>query len=364
MASGQDRVQRRARARQRRPAILATPRIGITMGDPAGIGPEIILKALSSARLSSRFRPILFGHPSFFERCIRQLQLPLQLREIGAADTGTTNPHVVPIVPIGEQQTMSAVTTASAAGGQLAAQAIELATKWVLDGELDAITTAPIHKVGLARAGYPFEGHTEFLASLSGAKTFGMMMIGGGLRIMLATIHLAIRELPSRLTRERVVTAIRLTDHALTEWFGIPHGRIGVAGLNPHASDEGRFGDEEARLITPAIEQARRSDINASGPYPADTLFYRARSGAFDATVAIYHDQALIPIKVLAFGRAVNLTVGLPFVRTSVDHGTAYDIAGQGIADPGSMQEALSLAISLTRRSSTHRRRARPQPPQ
>jgi 4-hydroxythreonine-4-phosphate dehydrogenase len=177
-----------------------------------------------------------------------------------------------------------------------------------------------------------------------------MMMVGGGLRIMLATIHMAIRDLPKRLTSQKILTAIRLTDRAMRDWFGQSRAAIGVAGLNPHASDQGRFGDEEARLIAPAIARARRLGIKATGPYPADTLFHRAHRGEFDATVAMYHDQALIPIKLLAFGRAVNLTVGLPFVRTSVDHGTAYDIAGKGIADPGSLMEALELAAKLAKR--------------
>jgi 4-hydroxythreonine-4-phosphate dehydrogenase len=235
----------------------------------------------------------------------------------------------------------------SAAGGRLAARAIERATAWAQAGRIDAITTGPIHKVGLARAGYPFEGHTEFLAALTGGGTVGMMMVGGGLRIMLATIHLAVRDLPRRLTAQKILTAVRLTHRAMREWFGKPRAAIGVSALNPHASDHGRFGDEEARVIAPAIARARRSGIRATGPYPADTLFHRAHQGEFDATVAMYHDQALIPIKLLAFGRAVNLTVGLPFVRTSVDHGTAYDIAGKGVADPGSLLEALELAARL-----------------
>ena len=205
--------------------------------------------------------------------------------------------------------------------------------------------------VGLLRAGYPFEGHTEFLAALADAPNVGMLMVGGGLRIMLATTHVALRELPKRLTTEKVLTAIRLTARVMADWFGRPEAAIGVAGLNPHAGDHGRFGDEEARIIAPAIARARRAGIRASGPWPADTLFHRAHVGEFDATVAIYHDQALIPIKLLAFGQAVNVTAGLPFVRTSVDHGTAYDIAGKGVADPGSLLEALSLATELANRT-------------
>jgi 4-hydroxythreonine-4-phosphate dehydrogenase len=323
------------------------PRIGITMGDPAGIGPEIILKALATSAPFRRCRPILFGHPELFERYIRRLRLPLRLKIIGDSDAWSASPGRLPIVPIEERGALPQAGRLSAAGGRLAARAIEQATAWAQAGRLDAITTGPIHKVGLARAGYSFEGHTEFLAALTGSKTVGMMMVGGGLRIMLATIHVAVRDLPRRLTTQKIVTAIRLTHRAMHEWFGRPDAAIGVSGLNPHASDHGRFGDEEARVIAPAIARARRLGIRATGPYPADTLFHRAHRGEFDATVAMYHDQALIPIKLLAFGHAVNLTVGLPFVRTSVDHGTAYDIAGRGIADPGSLLEALKLAAKL-----------------
>lgn len=334
---------------------IQLPRIGLTMGDPAGIGPEIILKALADPAVFRRCRPILFGYPGLFERLIRTLRLPLRLEIVDRPGTWSASPSrrlpfYLPIVPITGTGIIPAPGRLTATGGRLAAQAIERAAAWAQAGWIDAITTGPIHKVGLARAGYSFEGHTEFLAALTGSEPVGMMMVGGGLRIMLATIHLAIRDLPRRLTPQKILTAIRLTHRAMRHWFGQPDAVIGVAALNPHASDQGRFGKEEARLIAPAIARARRSGIRVTGPYPADTLFHRAHRGEFDATVAMYHDQALIPIKLLAFGRAVNLTVGLPFVRTSVDHGTAYDIAGKGIADPGSLLEALKLAAQLAKR--------------
>lgn len=342
-----------------RPGVTGRPRIGLTMGDPAGIGPEIILKSLAGPAVFRRCRPILFGHPGVFNQYLRRLRLPWRLETVDDPERWSVSPGRLPIVPVFETEedagrpsrAMPKPGRLSAAGGRLAARAIEHASAWAQAGHLDAITTGPIHKVGLARAGYPFEGHTEFLAALTGSGHVGMMMIGGGLRIMLATIHLPIRDLPSRLTPRKILTAIQLTHRAMRDWFGRPDAAIGVAALNPHASDQGRFGDEEARLIAPAIARARRSGIRATGPYPADTLFHRAHRGEFDATVAMYHDQALIPIKLLAFGRAVNLTVGLPFVRTSVDHGTAYDIAGKGIADPGSLREALQLAAMLACKS-------------
>jgi 4-hydroxythreonine-4-phosphate dehydrogenase len=330
------------------------------MGDPAGIGPEIILKALADPAVFRHCRPILFGHPGLFKRLIWALRLPLRLEILDrpgawSASPGRRPPACVPIVPLTTPGALPRPGRLSAAGGRLAAQAIERATAWAQAGQLDAITTGPIHKVGLSRAGYSFDGHTEFLAALTQSEPVGMMLVGGGLRIMLATIHLAIRDLPRRLTPQKILTAIRLTHRAMRYWFGRPNAAIGVAALNPHASDQGRFGDEEARLIAPAIARARRSGIRVTGPFPADTLFHRAHRGEFDATVAMYHDQALIPIKLLAFGRAVNLTVGLPFVRTSVDHGTAYDIAGKGVADPGSLLEAIKLASDLAHRSSVRK---------
>jgi 4-hydroxythreonine-4-phosphate dehydrogenase len=319
------------------------PRIGLTMGDPAGIGPEIIVKALGDRRLLACCRPVIFGEPAVFERTARRLKRSLRSILIIPVDW--------PVGwPVGRVRAIPPPGRLSAAGGRLAARAIETAVAWAQAGRIDAITTAPIHKVGLLRAGYSYEGHTEFLAALTGAPAVGMMMVGGGLRIMLATTHVAIRALPRRLTPEKILSAIRLTHRALTDWFGRPGAAIGVCGLNPHAGDQGRFGDEERRIIAPAIARARRLGINATGPWPADTLVQRHRAGVFDAVVAIYHDQALIPVKLLAFGHAVNLTVGLPFVRTSVDHGTAYDIAGKGVADPGSLLEAVALAADLSQR--------------
>ncbi|MEW6325725.1 MAG: 4-hydroxythreonine-4-phosphate dehydrogenase PdxA, partial [Nitrospirota bacterium] len=297
-------------------------------------------------------RPVIFGELNVFDRLAARLRVPVRFIPIAEGDSfpRAVTPHRIPFVSVGRPRAMPPPGRLTAAGGRLAAQAIERAAAWAQAGRIDAITTAPIHKVGLSRAGYPFEGHTEFLASLTGAPAVGMMMVGGGLRIMLATTHVAIAELSNRLTTEKILSAIRLTARALDQWFGRPKAAIGVAGLNPHAGDHGRFGDEEARIIAPAVARARRAGLNVSGPYPADTLFRRAHQGEFDATVAMYHDQALIPIKLLAFGRAVNVTAGLPFVRTSVDHGTAYDIAGKGVADPGSLLEALELAATLARR--------------
>jgi 4-hydroxythreonine-4-phosphate dehydrogenase len=218
-----------------------------------------------------------------------------------------------------------------------------------------AIVTAPISKEALHAAGYPYPGHTELLAELTGAKEVGMLMVSpprskkdSGLRILLATTHLALRDLPDRLTRKRVRTAIRLAHEAARKYFGFRRPRLAVTGLNPHAGEGGLFGREEEEIIRPAVEQARREGIPVSGPFPADSLIRQAFEGKYDLVVAMYHDQALIPIKLLGFGRAVNVTVGLPFIRTSPDHGTAYDIAGKGIADPSSLVEAIRLAVDFS----------------
>jgi 4-hydroxythreonine-4-phosphate dehydrogenase len=217
-------------------------------------------------------------------------------------------------------------------------------------GCLDAIVTGPINKEAINLAGYDYPGHTEMLADLTKSKESGMMILGGPLKIMFVTTHVAIRRLPASLTAERIGKAIRLAHKALREYFGVRRPRIGVAAFNPHAGEHGLFGNEERATIAPACARARAKGINAGDPMPADTLFGKAARGAYDGVVAMYHDQGLIPLKLLAFGRCVNLTIGLPIIRTSVDHGTAFDIAGKGVADPGSMVEAIMLAARLATR--------------
>jgi 4-hydroxythreonine-4-phosphate dehydrogenase len=226
-----------------------------------------------------------------------------------------------------------------------------------MDRRVAAIVTAPISKEALHAAGYPYPGHTELLAELGGVKEVGMLMVSPsrskknpGLRILLVTTHLAMRDVPQRLTRERVQTAIRLAHDAAVRLFKIRRPRLAVTGLNPHAGEGGLFGHEEDEIIRPAVEAARHDGIPVVGPKPADSLIRQAFEGKYDLVIAMYHDQALIPIKLLGFGRAVNVTVGLPFVRTSPDHGTAYDIAGKGIADPGSLIEAIRMAVSLSKK--------------
>jgi 4-hydroxythreonine-4-phosphate dehydrogenase len=287
--------------------VRMKPRIAITVGDPAGIGPEIARRAAADPRVLDVCEPILYGPPP--ERTF----------------------------PAG---------VLSADAGRAAYETILRAVDAARGGTVGAIATAPINKEALRLAGLPWNGHTDLLAHLTGAPTVAMMFYSEPLRVVLATVHLAIADVPRALTTESLTAIIRLTGCELPR-FGYPSPRIAVAGLNPHAGEHGLFGSEEDTAIRPAIAACRAGGIDVSGPFPADTLFVRATRGEFDVVVACYHDQGLIPIKLLAFGHAVNVTLGLPIVRTSVDHGTAFDIAGQGVADPESMVAAVLLAARL-----------------
>jgi 4-hydroxythreonine-4-phosphate dehydrogenase len=289
---------------------MALPRIGLTVGDPAGIGPEVCARAARDSHVVDVCAPVMYG--------------PVSEDERAAYRTGTV----------------------SAEGGRVAFDAIRAATADALAGRLDAITTAPINKAGWALAGLPWRGHTDLLAHLTGASPVAMMFHAEPLRVVLATVHIPLSEVPRQLTRERLEHTIRLA-HTELPWFGFSHPRLAVAGLNPHAGEHGLMGDEEERVVQPAVQASRDRGIDVTGPLPGDSVFVRALKGEFDAVVACYHDQGLIPVKLAAFGSAVNVTLGLPIVRTSVDHGTAYDIAGQGIADPTSMIQAVLLAARL-----------------
>jgi 4-phospho-D-threonate 3-dehydrogenase / 4-phospho-D-erythronate 3-dehydrogenase len=327
------------------------PRVGITIGDPAGIGPEIALKAVGDARTLAACRPILVGSASELQRQARHFGLPCDYRVVaksaalqGAFDDAPDEPI---ICDTGDVTEIVAWGKLSAASGQAAIDAIETGTKFALAGTLDAIATAPINKEALKLTGCEFPGHTEMLAALTGADDVLMCFFAGDLRVFLLTIHVSLAEAIRHITKERVESAVRLADRELRR-FGIAQPRIAVAGLNPHAGEHGLFGSEEAREMTPAIEACRNQhQINVSGPFPADTLFVRAARGEFDAVAACYHDQGLIAVKCLAFGEAVNVTLGLPIIRTSVDHGTAFDIAGQGVAEHQSLVEAITLAARL-----------------
>jgi 4-phospho-D-threonate 3-dehydrogenase / 4-phospho-D-erythronate 3-dehydrogenase len=286
---------------------MTLPRVAITIGDPAGIGPEIAAKAAADPRVLDVCTPVLYGR------------------------------IYTPGVEAGKL---------SAEAGRAAYGAIVAAVEDAMAGEVDAVATAPINKEAFALSGLPWRGHTELLAHLTGARSVAMMFHADALRVVLVTIHEPLAAVPRLLSREAVERVIRLAARELPR-FGFSVPRLAVCGLNPHAGEGGVLGDEEQRVIGPAIAACVSDGITVAGPYPADTLFVRAARGEFDAVVACYHDQGLIPVKLLAFGKSVNVTLGLPIIRTSVDHGTAFDIAGRNAADPGSMIEAVRLAARL-----------------
>ncbi len=323
------------------------PRLLITLGDVAGIGPEIIARAWTD--LLPLCRPAVVGDPLWLRRGLELVGSPARIRVIEHPRQAEPDEAVLPCLP-GSDRDLHAVEPGhiSAAAGQAAYDFLCRAIDWTLAGHADGIVTAPLHKEGLHAAGLPYPGHTEILAERTGVKEFAMVLAVGNLAVAHVTLHMALREVFRHLTPAAVLEKTRLLDGLLTRLLG-RRPRLGVAALNPHASDGGLFGDEEASIIAPAIQAARREGLDASGPWPCDTLFVRARRGDFDGVVAMYHDQGHIALKLLGEGRAVNISAGLPIVRTSVAHGTAYDIAGRGIADAASLIEATRVAALLAR---------------
>ena len=321
------------------------PRVGITIGDPAGIGPEIALKAVADRNVCAICQPVLIGSAGEIRRQAKALGLTCEYPVFVESELATGDEPV--ICDTGSLPASCEWGSLSAAAGQASVAAIQAGTRLCLAHQLDALATAPINKESLKLAGSPFPGHTEMLAALCGVDDVLMCFFAGNLRVFLLTIHQSLTDAIRAITKKRVIEAVGLADRELRR-FGLPRPRIAVAGLNPHAGEHGLFGTEEIREIAPAIEECRRlHQLDVCGPFPADTLFVRAARGEFDAVAACYHDQGLIAVKCLAFGEAVNVTLGLPIIRTSVDHGTAFDIAGRGLADPGSLIEAIKLAARL-----------------
>jgi len=327
---------------------MPSPLIAITMGDPAGIGPEIIAKTIDEKRVFAECRPVVLGDEGILTYTTRWLKSSVTIKRIegpeeGVFEAGTLN--LIPLsnltpeeVPLGAPQKK---------GGEAAYRYIERGVQLAQGGSIDAVVTAPISKEALNAAGYAFPGHTELLASLTGAEYPVMMLAGPRLRVVLVTIHLPLRAVPAALSTERISRTIRITDQGLREYWGIASPHVAVAGLNPHAGEGGLFGSEEREVIMPAIEECRHAGMAVDGPFPPDSLFYHAASGRYDAVVSMYHDQGLIPLKLLHFRDGVNITLGLPIIRTSVDHGTGYDIAGRGVADPLSLINAILTAATM-----------------
>lgn len=324
------------------------PTIAITMGDPAGIGPEVIVKALSDPALRQRARYIIYGMNELIAYAADLAEFDVFWWRDQYNGRQRAYPHDVVVVDY-DQFTMlgSAIRSPSKMGGEASMRFCLDAIDAAKNNMVDAVVTAPIAKESWKLAGYHYPGHTELFAERTGTRRFAMMFVGGPLKVVLATVHIPLNSLYGRLNIGAVFQPIELVHEALVKWFDIPKPRIGVAGVNPHASENGQFGDEEERLISPAIFMARQQGIDATGPYPPDTVFLKALDKQFDVVVAMYHDQGLIPVKLLAFDQAVNLTIGLPIIRTSPDHGTAFDIVGRNRANPGSMRAAINLAIDL-----------------
>jgi 4-hydroxythreonine-4-phosphate dehydrogenase len=325
------------------------PILALTMGDPAGIGPEIVVKALASPRLWQVCRPVVVGRLPVMEAAARALGSTIAFTSVDETTASAALTHCLLVETGPERDRLPHPGRASAAGGRAAVEAIEGAARLALDGFVDAIVTAPISKEAIRAAGSPFPGHTEMLAALTKAKRHAMMLVGGPLRVSLATIHVPLAQVPSLITARSLRAIIELTWDAV-RLFGLRRPKIAVCGLNPHAGEAGMMGDEERRVIAPVVRALAKKGLPVSGPYPADTIFYRAARGEFAAVVAMYHDQGLGPLKTLAFDTGVNLTLGLPIIRTSVDHGTAFDIAGKGVASPESLLAAVELAATMASR--------------
>ncbi len=309
-------------------------KIAITIGDPAGIGPEVALKAISAKEIAGICKPVIVGDRAVIEETIDKLGIPLSINDLELIDAGA----------IKDRNFQKCMPTAE--GGKACMAYIKKVVELALNKSVDAIVTAPISKEALKMAGFKWPGHTELLAELTNIKDFAMMFYSDKLKVILVTIHTALSNVPDLIKKGKVLKTILLAKKAC-DMLGIENPRIAVSGLNPHAGESGIFGNEEIKEITPAIEEAQNMGISVSGPSPADTLFYRAYNGEFDIIVCMYHDQGLTPFKMIAFEKGVNMTVGLPIVRTSPDHGTAYDIAWKGIANPSSMIEAIKLAVRV-----------------
>ena len=333
---------------------MTKPIIALTMGDPAGIGPEIALKVAADPKIERIARLVIVGSDRILRFYAARFKVPytLEVFHPGTLRVDLVTGHVLVGVGSSGDENIP-VGKPSATGGELSLACIEAGLDLAQKRVADALVTGPINKQSIGMAGFKWAGHTDFLEERLRSPGTVMMLVGGGLRVGLVTHHVALSEVPKVLSAEKILAALRIMDADMKRYFGMKHPRIAVAGLNPHASDGGRFGNEEARFIEPAVKQAQAEGIACDGPHPPDTIFTPRARMHYDAVLAMYHDQGLIPLKMLAFGRAVNLTLGLPIVRTSVDHGTAYDIVGKGTASTESLVEAIKLAVEIVERIRT-----------
>lgn len=339
------------------------------MGDPAGVGPEIIVMALTDGAVYDVCHPIVIGDQAVFSDTIARLGSMGLLKGgitinpvsiAGEAKGGPGTMDLLPLSNLGPEGITPGRPVVS--GGKAMVEYILQAVKMTAGNEIQGMVTGPISKSLMHAAGYKYDGHTQLIAERTHAKDYVMMLAGARLRVTLVTIHCALNAVPQLLSSEGIHKTIMITANALHQDFGFKRPHLAVAALNPHAGEEGLFGTEEAEIIVPAIRRARAAGVSVDGPFPADTLFHQAAAGRFDAVVCMYHDQGLIPLKLLHFSDAVNVTLGLPIIRTSVDHGTAYDIAGTGQADPSSLKAAVFMATQMAKNRSRMTKESEPSP--
>lgn len=323
------------------------PKIGITMGDPAGVGPEIIIKALSAGEKARDYIPLILGDYELLSRCANELRSDIKLTSVETPDQPVDDDciAVLSLTSLGDVEP----GLISKEAGQASGIYIEKGAGLAMDGLIDGIVTAPINKESFNLGGFSYPGHTEFLAHLTSTEDYAMMLMGDSLKVILLTIHCPLMEVAGRLSISDTIRIIRLSKDSLKKYFGIAEPRLALASLNPHAGEAGLFGREEEDILIPASDEARKEGIDVTHPLPSDTLFFSAVRGAYDAVICPYHDQGLIPLKLLHFEDGVNVTLGLPIVRTSPDHGTAYDIAGKGVASSESIEAAIKVAVGMAR---------------
>ena len=321
-------------------------RVGITVGDINGIGPEIIIKALKDSRILQDCVPIIYGSTkvmSYYKKMIQDEEFIYQ----SCKSATEAIAKKINVVNIWNEEVDLTIGQSTETGGKYAFLSLEKATEDLASNKIDVLVTAPISKDGIIKAGFKFPGHTEYLAHLSNQEEVLMIMVDNDLRVAMVTTHIPLKEVSAHLTKDKIVQKVKMFENSLKKDFGIIRPKIAVLGLNPHAGENGKMGDEEQNIITPAVQQVKGEGILAFGPYPSDSFFGSAHLSEFDGVLSMYHDQGLAPFKAMAFDRGVNYTAGLPIVRTSPDHGTAFDIAGKNIASEQSMRSAIYLAIDV-----------------
>ncbi|MEE9459091.1 MAG: 4-hydroxythreonine-4-phosphate dehydrogenase PdxA [Candidatus Bathyarchaeia archaeon] len=327
------------------------PILGITMGDAAGVGPEIIDKALAKKEFYNIARPIVIGDASVIEDALKVAKVKVDINSVKDVSEAKYEHGTIEVIDLKNIRLSELkMGQVQAMAGEASVKYVEKAVEMALENKIDAIVTAPLNKEAMNLAGYDYAGHTEILAHLTKTKDYAMMLVAGHLRVIHVTTHVSMRDACELIKKDRVLTTIRLTNE-VTKKMGVKAPKIAISGFNPHAGESGLFGNEEIKEITPAIESAKKNNMNVIGPMPPDTVFLRASRGEYDAVVAMYHDQGHIPVKMLGFESGINVTIGLPIIRTSVDHGTAYRRAGLrlGTGDPTSLEEAMKLAVQMAK---------------